>query len=277
MVSKGQLRSSKKLTNVKKQRKKYPDLLSNIVETSDIILQILDARFIEETRNKDVEEAIQKKGRKILYVLNKADLVDKDKIKKSGLNQIRPYVFISSIKRTGGKELRDKIKYLSKTITRINPEERVAVGVIGYPNTGKSSVINLLIGKASAKTGSKAGFTKGVQKLRLSKDIILIDSPGVIPEKEYSNVDQLKMSQHTMVGARDYNKIKDPEITISKLIQIYQKPIEDFYNIKIKDTEDLIEHVGRKKNILKKGNEVNSDQVARKIIKDWQEGKIKIY
>ena len=79
MVTKRQRRSEKSLTKARKQKKKFPELLNKIVETSDIILQVLDARFIKETRNIEIEEVIKKKGKKILYVLNKSDLIERNK------------------------------------------------------------------------------------------------------------------------------------------------------------------------------------------------------
>ena len=77
MPSKRQIRSAKKLSKIRKQRKKFPDLLNTLVETSDIILEVLDARFIEETRNKEVEKLILSSGKQILYILNKTDLIKK--------------------------------------------------------------------------------------------------------------------------------------------------------------------------------------------------------
>jgi len=276
MPTKHQLRSAKVLANAKRQRTKYPEFLRQLVEMSDIILEILDARFIDETRNKEIEQSIKKKDKKILYVLNKSDLINKDKLDKSKLDEIKPYVFVSATKRNGGRELRDKIKRLSKTIVRVKDSERVSVGVIGYPNTGKSSVINLLIGRSSAKTGATAGFTKGIQKLRLSSDIVLIDSPGVIPESRYSNIDQNKISSHVLVGARDYYKIKEPELAVSYIFNKHKDSFEQFYKMQFNDSEDLIEKIGKKKNILQKGGSINSDQAARTILKDWQQGRIQI-
>jgi len=110
---------------------------------------------------------------------------------------LSPKVFVSCKSRTGISELRDKIKQEAK---KIEKEGRVYVGVVGYPNTGKSSLINLLIGKMSAKTGADAGFTKGIQKLRLSEGICLLDSPGVIPTDKYSMINNEKIAQQVKVG-----------------------------------------------------------------------------
>ncbi len=144
--------------------------------------------------------------------------------------------------------------------------------MIGYPNTGKSSLINLLIGKASAKTGSEAGFTKGIQKLKLAEGIHLLDSPGVIPTESYSMVDEKKIAQHVKIGGRSHNQVKDPEFALNEIVKTNKKDLEKFYKIKFDDVEDLIEEIGNKKGLLKKGGEVHEDRVARAILKDWQLG-----
>ncbi len=270
MASKRQARSSKKLKNIKKQRGKYPVLLENIIDSSDIILEVLDARFAKEMQNKGIKKLIKDKGKKIIYVLNKSDLTRK-RDKGFGLR-----IFVSCENRTGITELRSKIKAMAGEIRKERDFNMVQVGVIGYPNTGKSSVINLLIGKASAKTGSEAGFTKGIQKLRLSEGIHLLDSPGVIPFEKYSTTNREKIAQQVKVGGTSYNQVKDPEFALNEIVKTDQKALENFYKFKFKDAEDLIEILGKKKGLLKKGGEVNSDQVARAVLKDWQLGKVKV-
>ena len=272
MPSKRQRRSGKRLRKAKSPRKKLPEIITELINQSDIILEILDSRFINETRNKEIEEIIKKNNKLIIYVLNKVDLIEKRKIYELELEHLKPRVLISAIRRWGGRELRRKIKSLAKTFKK----EKVVVGIIGYPNTGKSSVINLLIGKNSAKTAIIAGFTKGIQKLRLSKGVVLLDSPGVIPNKEYSNVDQRKMTKNAMIGARDYNKIKEPELVIDSLLEKYKLSFEKYYNLKAEDGDDLIEQIGKKKHLLKKGGLADTDRIARLILKHWQEGKIKV-
>lgn len=175
--------------NIAKQREKTSDMIKKIVRTSDIILKVLDARFIDETRNAEIERLVKKQGKKIVYVLNKADLLDKDKIRqikqKLELGNIMPYVFVSSTMRRGRKDLTNMIKIEVKKLEK--GRERKQIGVIGYPNTGKSSLINYLTGRGSAPTSAKAGFTKGMQKIRLAENLLLLDSPGIIPEEKYSH------------------------------------------------------------------------------------------
>ncbi|MFH1787365.1 MAG: GTPase [archaeon] len=272
MPTKKQNRSERSLKNLKKQRGKYQDILLKIIEISDIIIEVIDSRFIDETRNKKIEKIITNKNKRIIYALNKSDLTNKKEI-----NGLYPYVFISCKNRRGSKELRNRIKIESQKIKNPNNYKRIHVGVIGYPNSGKSSVINLLKGKSSAKTGSEAGFTKGIQKIKLDENTLLLDSPGVIPLEKYSQENKEKISQHAKLGARDYSKVKDPEIVVHTILKEYSKQIEKFYDIKANgDSEILIECLGKKLNYLKKRGIVDADRTSRHILKDWQEGKIRV-
>lgn len=260
------------------EKPKFPVLAEKIIEMSDIVLEILDARFVQETRNFELEDEVKKRGKKLIYVINKFDLVNPKKIRKE-IKSLNPKVFVSCTSRKGGKELREKIKILAESVK--NPEDkslnRISVGIIGYPNTGKSSVINLLVGKPAAGVGSEAGFTKGIQKVKLTDKIILFDSPGVIPSNEYSNSDISALSKHAKLGARSYSQVKDPQIVVSCLIKDFPLEFDKFYGINSNgDAEILIEQLGRKKGFLRKNNEIDEDKTARFILKDWQEGKIKI-
>lgn len=266
------------LENIRKQKQEFPEVVRKLIESSDIILEVIDARFIKETRDKDLEKEIKKQGKRIIFVLNKSDLIDKDKLDEKILVEIYPYVLISSKTRRGSKDLRSRIKIESKKIEKpVNTLGKITVGVIGYPNTGKSSVINLLIGKHKAGTASEAGYTKGIQKLKLGPDIFLIDSPGIIPKKEYSQVEEEKISRHAKVGGRSYSQVKNPGFVIAKIIKDHKNTLERHYGIEAKgDSEILIEELGKKKGFLKKAGEIDEDKTARLILKEWQEGKIRI-
>ncbi|MBT4376548.1 hypothetical protein HOD29_04195 [archaeon] len=279
---------TRKIDKIKKQRVKYPQVARNIVDTSDIILEVIDVRFFEETRNVELEEEIEKQGKKIIYVLNKADLV-----KGSKLSQIKgtvyPYSIVSCVKRSGIKNLRDLIKQIAKTIEKrekreirkdkvvIGDDKRIKVGVIGYPNAGKSSLLNLLAGKSAAGVGAEAGFTRNVQKVRLTEDIVLVDSPGVIPGEHYSEIDKEKIAHHTLAGGKSYTQVKEPELVVDNLVKKFPGVLEKYYKIETEgDSEVLIEELGKEKGFMKKGGLVNEDQSAREILRAWQMGEIKV-
>jgi len=269
-------RHTRKTKNIRKQRGKYPLIAQKVIQDSDIILEILDARFIQETRNEKFEEEVKKKKKRIIYVFNKADLIDKNNLKMP--QEMFPYVMVSATERKGIKQLRNRIKIEAKKVEK-KPEDyyKTIVGIIGYPNTGKSSLINSLIGKSSAGVGSDAGFTKSMQKIKLTQDIVLLDSPGIIPEKEYSQQDKEKISNHAKLGARSYSQVKDPELVVATIIRDYPGVLEKTYKINSKgNSENLLEELGKRKGFLKRGGEVNEDTTARLILKDWQQGKIKL-
>ena len=262
-----QSKRATKSPKMRKQRSKYPFLLKKVVEGSDLVLEILDARFPEQTRNREIETFIKNLGKELIYILNKSDLTT-----ISRFNQ-KPFVKVSCSERMGGKKLRDLIKQLAKKIKK----ERIIVGVIGYPNTGKSSLINLLIGKSSAKTGSESGFTRGLQKLKLTNEIQLLDSPGVIPEREYSCDEKTKIARHTIVGGRSFSQVRDPEMIIDSILKQFPNILEKHYKIDSEnDVEILLEKLGKKFNYLKKGGVVDEDKTARRILKEWQIGEIRI-
>ena len=278
-------RRTRKVEKMTKQKQKYPDLVSKIVDTSDIILEILDARFPDQTRNPELEQQITQQNKKIVYVLNKSDLTNKKNLYKIKLS---PKIAISCKNRTKIKDLRDLIKRVAKQVKKIEKrtlkgdkiietdENKIKVGVIGYPNTGKSSILNLLAGKKSAGVGSDAGFTKGIQKIKLSENIILLDTPGVIPKDQYSTSKKSKIAEHTIFGGKSYTQVKEPELVVHQMMQKFPEKLQEYYKIKAKSSEHLIEKLGRQKGFLKKGNKVNEDQTARQILKDWQLGEIKV-
>jgi ribosome biogenesis GTPase A len=274
------------IENMRRQRVKYPEVAKRIVDTSDIILEVMDARFPEETRNRKLEEEIEKQGKKIIYVLNKSDLV-KDKEINEIKGTLYPYALISCTNKSGIKDLRNLIRIVAKKVE--NPEKReikkdkiingndnrIKVGAIGYPNTGKSSLLNLLARRGAAGVGPIAGFTKNVQKIKLTSDIVLIDSPGVIPEDQYSTTDRRKISESTIFGGKSYTQVREPEIVINEIFKKYSEQVKKYYNVEVEDSDELIEKVGHMKKILSKGGIVNIDQTSREILKDWQLGKIK--
>ncbi len=259
--------------NIRKQRKKYPKILSEVLDKADVIVEVLDARFVSETRSLDLEKTIKQRGKKLILVLNKIDLISKDVLNK--IKELGNFVFVSAKKGKGGSDLRKRVLKVCKGIDK----DKIFVGVVGYPNTGKSSIINLMVKRKVAGTGGKAGFTKGVQKIKLSGNVFLIDSPGVIPSDEYSSskTGNKGLIKHAQIGARSYDKVWDPDMIVAELMKYYPDVIEKFYGIMANgDSEVLIEKLGRRMNFLQKGGEVDEDRTARLILKDWQVGEMKI-
>ena len=133
------------------------DIVEDVIKESDIVLEVLDARMPELTRNKKAEEFVESKEKPMILVMNKIDMAPKQFVKeeRNRINKIYPCVSVSVKKRKGIVSLRRKIFEIMKKGSR--EEEQIKVGVIGYPNTGKSSLINILAGRKKALTGPRPG------------------------------------------------------------------------------------------------------------------------
>ncbi|MBN2457885.1 50S ribosome-binding GTPase [Candidatus Woesearchaeota archaeon] len=236
-------------------------IVNEVIKEADVVLEVVDARLPLESRNPEIEDKIIKSEKKLVVVLNKCDLVDKrqmDRIKR----EIKNSVFVSATKMLG-------TTILKKRIIELGRGESITVGVVGYPNTGKSSVINALAGRSKASTSSQSGHTRGRQLIRAGGKIVLIDTPGVIPFKEK---DEFK---HALIATTDFSKVSDPEDIAVRLIAAMEGVIERHYNVKEhKDPEEALEDIAKKKNMLKKGCVPDTLAAAREIIKDWQNGRI---
>ena len=271
----------------------YWDLVKRIIQESDLVLEILDARLIELSRNKQVEELIEEVDRPMIFVINKSDLVTKQNMEKSieKLKQKGEVVFVSAknpktinillgvIKKTfkkhGKHESPERGQYDPKPQYR-EAKGDIIIGILGYPNVGKSSIINALAHKKKVKVSKKSGTTHGIHWVKASNNIKLIDSPGVIPLSKENEV------VYGLIGAKDTEALKDPELVAQNIIKLFlqnnKKSFEKFYNIPL-DTEDLqeiIEIIGKRKSYLLKGGKIDEHRTTNTIIRDWQQGRLRL-
>ena len=249
--------------------KGFFERLDKVIQNSDIVLEVLDARFPEWTRNEDLERQVVRKGKQLVLVLNKADLVSKRTAEreKEKLGKEFPVIFVSATEKHGSAFLRNLIGKLSKG-------RECSIGIVGFPNTGKSSLINFLSGRHSARTSSKAGFTRGEQLIKLNEKIRLWDSPGIIPYREH---DSFKL---VLSGAKNPDQINDIEFAGLKFFEWLKKEhsetLSDWGFDESKDSEELLEDFARKKNRLLKGGLPDTKTAASMLLQAWQRGKLKI-
>ncbi|KKH96047.1 GTPase [Methanosarcina sp. 1.H.T.1A.1] len=252
----------------------YKVLVRDVIKKADVLLEVIDARFPEETRNSEVEKDIIRLKKPFIIVINKCDLVSKEKLDKtkSRLSKIAPTVFISSKDRSGTTMLRHQI-----LASACNIKERdILVGTLGYPNVGKSSVINGVTGRHRASTSPISGHTKGVQHVGAGSRIMFIDTPGVIPFDENDEYVQ------GLLGIKDVTHLRDPLGValkiIEKMLAENKTALESCYNITIEaqNGSSVLELIGKQCNFLQKKGEVDEMRTAAKIINDWQTGQLLI-
>lgn len=191
--------------------------------------------------------------------------------------KIAPTIDVSSQTGNHIDALRRKIFSEFDKIKTLKNDCRRKVGLLGYPNVGKSSVINRLACRNAAKVSQVAGYTKGIHWIK-GKQMELVDGPGYIESKEKPG--QLKMG---FLGAKNPEKLTDPEVVAAEVIKEVltrkRKNIEDLYKITIKtrDPMEIIEQIGRRRGHLKKGGVVEEKKTSIMIISDWQRGKLKLF
>lgn len=246
----------------------YWKVVRKVLRKSNVVLEVVDARFAHETRNRELEISSAKADKKLVIVINKADLLPKDKAKKllEEFSKDEYTVLMSSKERKGKKRLMGFLSMFAK-------KKDIFVTVIGYPNTGKSSVINYLKGRHSARTSIHAGETRGKQYLRISERIMLVDTPGVLP---YFKGGEGRLA---VLSAKNPQKMRNRDYAAQKIIEeLKAQGAKELFGVPLvgNDFEKILEEIAIKKNRLKQGGEPDVDSMARMIILNWQKGKIRV-
>ncbi|GMF06956.1 unnamed protein product [[Candida] boidinii] len=149
--------------------------------------------------------------------------------------------------------------------------KQISVGFIGYPNTGKSSIINTLRRKKVCQVAPIPGETKVWQYITLMKRIFLIDCPGIVPPSTKDTESDILFR-----GVVRVEHVSHPEQFIPDLLEKCQrKHLERTYEISgWKNSEEFIELIARKQGRLIKGGEPDETGVAKQVITDFNRGKI---
>lgn len=250
--------------------------LYKVIDSSDVLLQVLDARDPMGTRCPYVEKFLreEKRHKHLIFILNKVDLVPNWVTQRwvAILSAEYPTVaFHASMTHPFGK---GSLINLLRQFAKLHIDKKqISVGLIGYPNVGKSSVINTLRSKKVCKVAPIAGETKVWQYITLMKRIFLIDCPGIVyPSAETDTEKVLK-------GVVRVELVQNPEDYIEEVVRRVRKEYlvksykVDGWNTSIEFLEKLAARTGK---LLKKG-EPDIAQVAKMVLNDWQRGKLPFY
>ncbi|GEM08286.1 hypothetical protein Rt10032_c05g2303 [Rhodotorula toruloides] len=251
--------------------------LYKVIDSSDVLLHVLDARDPMGTRCESVEAylAKEKRGKKVVYVLNKVDLVPGWVAARwvKVLSKTHPTIaFHASINNSFGKG--SLIQLLRQFSTLYSDKKQISVGFIGYPNVGKSSIINTLKKKAVCKTAPIPGETKVWQYITLMRRIYLIDCPGIVPPSARDTE-----SQKVLKGIVRVEHLSDPANHIQFLLDRVRKEylVRTYGVQEWTGAEDFLTQLARKGGKLLKGGEADYRTVATMVINDWIRGKIPFY
>lgn len=245
-----------------------------VIDSSDVLIQVLDARDPLGTRSYYVEKYLktQCSHKHMIFVLNKVDLVPTwvtARWIKYLSSEYPTLAFHAHISKCFGK---GSLIQLLRQFQQLHPDrQKMSVGFFGYPNVGKSSVINALRQKVVCKVAPIAGETKVWQYITLTKNIYLVDSPGVVyPPPGETNANRI------LKGVVRIENVKDAEDYVEDLLaRIRPEYIQKTYGVgHWTDYEDFLGKFAKRYGRLQKGGEPDYHNCATMIINDWQRGKL---
>ncbi|KAJ0401104.1 hypothetical protein ATCC90586_001625 [Pythium insidiosum] len=257
----------------KGQSKRIWGELYKVLDCSDVVIQVLDARNVPGTRCEHVEKHIRKNAahKHLIFVINKCDLVPNWVTKKwvQKLSETTPTLaFHASLNNPFGKGA--LINLLRQFAKLHQDKKQISVGLIGYPNVGKSSVINALRKKKVCKVAPIPGETKVWQYITLMRRIFLIDCPGIVYDTGDDEVETV------LKGVVRAERLPQPTDFIPQILaRVKKEYILKVYGIDAwKDEWDFLEQLALKCGKLLPKGEPDFNNVAVQMINDYQRGKL---
>eukprot|EP01133_Synstelium_polycarpum_P003435 gene3435-3900_t len=247
--------------------------LYKVIDSSDVLVQVLDARDPMGTRSKHLESTLKKtaKHKHLIFILNKCDLVPTWATARWVKLLSREYptlAFHASITNPFGK---GALIQLLRQFSKLHSDKKqISVGFIGYPNVGKSSIINTLKSKRVCKAAPIPGETKVWQYITLMKRIYLIDCPGVVPATGDSEANLV------LKGVVRVENLEDATEYIPEVLKRIKKEylMKTYGIVQWEDYEDFLKQMAEKTGKLLKKNQPNLNACAKMILYDFQRGKI---
>lgn len=260
----------------------------------DIVIEILDARIPISSQNPEIQKLIKNKKR--IIVLNKCDLANEKENENwvSYFSKIHiPVILCNSNNGDGVNKIIGQINTMMQEERKIAEQKgRTKIAramIIGVPNVGKSSFINRVSNKSAMQVGNKPGVTKNKQWIRLSNNIELLDTPGVL----WPRIDKQETALNlAYTGTIKSDVLDETEIAynfIKYMVSEYiQNVIERYklnpdilekilHNSEIEENEKIVEimnYIGEKRGAIVKGNNIDLEKVSRIILEDFRTGNL---
>lgn len=264
---------------VKAKRKIQEDL-----KLVDIVIELLDARIPMSSRNPEVDSIVGNKKR--IIVLNKSDLADEAENKKwinFFTKENTRVVLVNSINGKGLKDVQKASNILMKDkLEKLRSKgllvKTVRALIIGIPNVGKSTFINKLVGRSIAKTGDRPGVTKAKQWIKVSKELELMDTPGILwPKFEDKRVG----FNLAFTGAIKDEILDIQELAVSLVEQLMLRfPNQLMKRYKLEETHlqviphEMLNIIGKKRGCIIAGGEIDIQRASVMLLDDFRGGRI---
>ena len=253
----------------------------------DIVIEILDARVPLASQNPDIEDVI--KNKKKIIVLNKADLADANSTNKWIEYYNKERIKAIAVESNTSKGIKDVIETIKEEYSEIKEKfiqkgrigKSIRVMVVGIPNVGKSTFINSIAKRNTAKVGNKPGVTKQKQWIKVTNEIELMDTPGMLWPKFEDNELAMHLAFVGTIGDTAIDKEEIAYYLLDFLINNYPQRLIERFNIELnkdnnnqKETIEVLEEIARKRGALISGGNINMQKVSDLILNDFQSGKM---
>ena len=243
----------------------------------DAVIEVVDARLPLSSTYDNITRLLGEKPR--LVLLNKADLTDKNELKK-WIKLIEDKTGFPVIP-TDAKNSKDLSLIVKKTVELSEPRIQAIMAkgllrrparvmVVGMPNVGKSSIINKLTKSSKTKIGAKAGVTRQQQWVRINPQLELLDTPGIIPMKQEDQIRAKKLAFVNAVSENAYSNVPVANELLTLLDGLYPDQVKEFYKV-----ETLtVEGIALARNWIISGGAPDLERTAIYVLRDFREGKI---
>lgn len=256
-------------------------LLKEQLKLIDLVIEVLDARIPQSSSNPELAKLVGSKPRVI--VLNKADLAEAEETNK-WVNYFRAQntlvVKMNSTSRKGINELFQAIKKAVSQRQKVWASKGLLsrparAMVVGIPNVGKSSLINNLIQRGSAKTGNKPGVTKGQQWIRVLPNLELLDTPGLLWPKFEDPQVGFHLALTGAISDDVYDLTEAAVKFLTFLKEHHPQALQQRYKLAelFQDNYKLLEEIGRKRGLIRFQGVVEIEKAAYTLLHDFRQGK----
>ncbi|WP_445436095.1 ribosome biogenesis GTPase YlqF [Candidatus Borreliella tachyglossi] len=251
-------------------------LITENLRRTNIVLEIIDARAPLSSKNPLTEKIIRNAQRDKIILLNKSDLAQTREILKwkAHFETLGNNVIITNIYKKGMRNhIIDNIKKTANVKKIRTYTEKIKVLVVGVPNVGKSSIINLLVGRKSTSVANKPGHTKNIQIVKVNEEINMFDMPGIL----WHNLEDQETAKKLAILDMIKNEIIDnTELSLYLINEMHtnnKNKFLDRYNISSTDPLQILEEFARTRGFINKNHEIDIERASKVLIKDYREGK----